>query len=452
MPTIVYRINRLLNALLRRVPLGTNLGLLSLFWALLSGRLLQSRGALFPALLDLGLPEEAVRRASTALTYGCFEVADLLKDWNQAVGEEGKFRPHCHGGIRPVPVDMVGFFRPKLVGCTTKHYTSAAGKALPAISLGMVGATGSVGKSRLCLPRFLIQAEPTDQSETDHQKRTVRRAAASLAKDEALILDAGFSLADLLGTLPVRFVVRGAKNFTARENVLPAYKGKGRPPVYGEIVRPLCRTYKQKELPATRPDGSARWADGRHILEALLFDALVLLDAAPGSPCFRCVVISDPRYKEPLVLVTNLPNTVSAHALWLLYRDRWPIEQMPLAAKQMLGASRSFVFAPKSRVRLPQLALLAGNVLSYVAASSAPVATGFWDRECRPTCGRLRRALSKLHFSDLALQSHGEDQERQVRKKASVTSHLPKGIEAHRRRKAVFMPLTERAEAQVSGK
>ena len=61
------------------------------------------------------------------------------------------------------------------------------------------------------------------------------------------------------------------------------------------------------------------------------------------------------------MLVTNLP--VSAYALWCLYRDRWPIEQVPLAAKQRLGAHRALVFGDESRHRLPELALLAGNVL-----------------------------------------------------------------------------------------
>lgn len=402
MSQTVYRITSLLRTLLRRVPIGTNLGLFHLFWALLAGRFLLSRGAIFPALADLGLPKEAVRRAAAALTYGCFEVADLIQDWNRTVREEGLFRPHVHGGMRPVPVDMSGFGRPKLVGCTTKHYTSQAGKAVPAIPLGMVGATGSVGKSRLCLPRFLVEADPRDRGEADHQKRTVRLAAKSLACDETLVVDAGFSLVDLLEIEKVRFVLRGARNFTARKNSLPTYKGKGRHSLYGEIVRPLSRTYKKKALPATRPDGSARWTDGKHTLEARMFDDLVHSEAKPGSASFRCVIIFDPRYKEPLILVTNLPKSVTARDLWLLYRDRWPVEQLPLAAKQILGALRSFVFAPQSRVRLPQLALLAGSVLSYVAATSAPVATGFWDRQCKPTCGRLRRALSVLHFSDLA--------------------------------------------------
>jgi hypothetical protein len=86
-------------------------------------------------------------------------------------------------------------------------------------------------------------------------------------------------------------------------------------------------------------------------------------------------VIHDPRYHEPWGVVTNLP--VSASALWRLSRDRWPIEQAPLVAKQMLGAHRAFVFGGESRYRLPALVLLAGNILAYVAATAAALATGF---------------------------------------------------------------------------
>src|SRR5450432_3939349 len=105
-------------------------------------------------------------------------------------------------------------------------------------------------------------------------------------------------------------------------------------------------------------------------------------------------------------------------------KHRWSIEQMPLAAKQMLGAERAFVFGQESRLRLPELALLAGNVLSYVAATSQPVACGFWDRCARPTCGRLRRQLSRVRLCDLPCP------EGQIRRKNSVTAHLPKGVRA----------------------
>jgi hypothetical protein len=140
-----------------------------------------------------------------------------------------------------------------------------------------------------------------------------------------------------------------------------------------------------------------RWADDPG--PGLVWDNLVLSTAKPGAPAFRCAVIHDPRYQEPLRLATTLP--VSAYALWWLYRDRWPIEQVPLAAKQMVGAHRAFVFGSESHHRLPELALLAGNVLAYVAAMSAAVATGFWDRHCRPTYGRLRRVLLRVDFSEI---------------------------------------------------
>jgi hypothetical protein len=74
MSTIVYRIAVLLRAILADVPVGTNLGLFWLLWALISGRFLFSRGAVFPALADGGLPADAVRRSGAALAYGRWAV------------------------------------------------------------------------------------------------------------------------------------------------------------------------------------------------------------------------------------------------------------------------------------------------------------------------------------------------------------------------------------------
>jgi hypothetical protein len=195
------------------------------------------------------------------------------------------------------------------------------------------------------------------------------------------------------------------------------------------MVRPAPRTYKGKTIAATPWDAAAKWVVAGRSVRAYVWHNLVLSTAKPGAAALRCVVIQDPRYRQPLVLATNLP--VSASAVWGLYRDRWPIAQVPLAAKQMLGAHRAFVFGDESRHRLPELALLAGNVLAYVAATAAAVATGFWDRRCRPTCGRLRRVLLRVNFGEIPVP------EGALRKKASVTVHLPKGVQGHRRQKGV---------------
>lgn len=426
MSNLSYAIVTLLSRVLSSVPIGTNLGLFALLWALISGRFLSSRGAVFPALAAMGSEDAEVRRAEAALARGRFRTSDLVSDWHRIVREQGHWRPHSYEGVRAVACDLTGFYRLHLSNCTTKHYLSQAAKTLPALVFGLCVEVGSVGTKRLGVPRLLLRQD-SDETDAQLQCRLVREAAAGLASDEALVIDAGFSLAFLLAQERLCFVVRMAQNTTARKNMLPPYSGKGRPPEYGEIVRPLPRKHAKNQIAATKPDATARWQDGRYTIQAHLFENLVASDAKPGGVSFRLVVIFDPRYHKPLIVATNL--TVTAYAIWRLYKDRWSVEQLPLAAKQMLGAERSFVFGKEARYRLPELALLAGNILSYVAATVPPVPTGFWDRCCRPTCGRLRRYLERLHFPELPLPAA------QLRKKASITDHLPKGVLAHRRQK-----------------
>ena len=436
MSTIVYRISVLLGAILADVPVGTNLGLFWLLWALISGRFLLSRGAVFPALADGGLPADAVRRSGAALAYGRWAIQPLVRAWQQVVQQAGRWRAHTYEGFRPVACDLLGFFRPQLTGCVGKHDQSGAEKALPAIVLAVVAAVGSVGDVRLPLLRLLLRADPDNGSEAELQRRAVTQAGAALQPDEVLVVDAGFGVAELLTARVPRFVARVARNFTARRNILPAYHGRGRRPASGELVRPLPRPYKGQTIAATPWDAAAKWGVAGRIVRAYVWNHLVLSTAKPGAAALRCMVIQDPRYRQPLVLATNLP--VSAYAVWCLSRDRWPIEPVPLAAKQMIGAHRAFVFGAESRYRLPELALLAGNILAYVAATTAGVATGFWDRHCRPTCGRLRRVLVRGHFSEIPVPAGA------LRKKASVTGHLPKGVQGHRRRKRGLTPPAHR--------
>jgi hypothetical protein len=419
----VYRIYGVLNTLVRRIRVGTNLSVLHLLWALVSGRFLGSRGAVVTALASVGLSDKATRRSMAALSDGRWASESLITAWNELIRAEELVRFHEFEGVRPVPVDMTGFFRPRLVDCSTKHYSQQAKRALPAINFGMIGRTGSVGSQRLLILSKLVTGRD-DETEAALRLRTLKQAALLLRKDEALVVDAGFPIAELL-EIDKNFVARMHINVTARRKDPPEYKGHGRPATNGEIVRPLGRTYKGKELAASEPDKTSRWkARGRRV-EASEFKGLVLKSGEEKEKPFRIVVIRDPKYKRPLIIATTL--SISAQALWRMYMDRWPVEQVPLAAKQMLGCEHSFVFSKTSRERLPELAMLAGNVLTYVAATGQPQRTGFWDRAARPTCGRLRRLLAGCIFAHLPTPPH------KVREKQSPTDHLPKGIAGHRR-------------------
>jgi hypothetical protein len=244
------------------------------------------------------------------------------------------------------------------------------------------------------------------------------------------VLDAGFRLKALYEAGLSRFVVRLAKNFTARRNVLPTSPNTGRPPEYGEIVRPLTRAYNGKQIESTLPDHVETWQEQGLSFRAEFWHDLVLSDIKPDpeNNTFTVVAIYDPRFEEPWLLAC--PLQLSGPDLHGFYRDRWPIEQLPLAAKHMVGAHRQFVFAKESCFRLPELSLLAGSIQTYLAATLPPIPTGFWDRNPKCTPGRLRSWLARTTFSDLPPLAPGR-----IRKKSSVARHLPKGICAHRRSK-----------------
>jgi len=104
-------------AVVAGTPVGTNFGLVHLLWMLVSGRLLESRGAVIPALRTLGLPGPAVRRAWAALGQGDWTSAGLLSRWQQQVEQGGQWQRHEYEAYRPVAVDVTGFWRTQLQGC-----------------------------------------------------------------------------------------------------------------------------------------------------------------------------------------------------------------------------------------------------------------------------------------------------------------------------------------------
>ncbi len=441
----------LLCALVVNLPVGTNLGLLHLLWMLVSGQLRGARGAVIPGLSACGLSERAVRRAWAALGQGDGACDHLLARWRALVVAEGRWQAHMHGGYHPLAVDVTAFWRPRLRNCPTVHYHAEAGRALPAIPLGLIGRVGSVGGQRLALPLVMVRAAVDDPRPRTPERLLVRAAVAQCGADDAVVLDAGFGLALLQEEGATRYVVRRAKNSVFRRATPPPYGGHGRPATRGEIVRPLPRTYKGRAIPATPADRTATWAEDGVTLRAEIWTDLVLststatagteatarTEATAGTeatataqrPTFTVVAIYDPRYREPLLLASPLP--VTARVLHELYHDRWPVEQLPLAATQMRGAARAFVHAPETCQRLPEVALLAGAVLSYGAATSPAIPTGFWDRRPQPTPGRLRRALTRTPFPhDFPLPAR-------IRTKKARTDHLPTGFWGQRRRRVV---------------
>jgi hypothetical protein len=417
-------------AIMQTVPVGTNVGLIRLLWVMVNGSFLRSRGAVLSALHMSGFEAQEIRRSWAALRTGSWEVNELLEKWQIYVNSQNQWRCRRHEHYRVLSVDITGFWRPHLQGWVGKHYHHLAQKALPAVVVGVMIISGQVGSQRIPLLRRIVRCQP-QSSKPAFRHQLLCEAAAQMREpsgcDQVIVVDAEFSIAELQAAGVPRYVVRLATNASARRNHLPAYKGKGRPPRYGEKVRPLPRQWQERQIPATPPDEQSHFDYQGRSIHVSFWHELVSAETAVAADAqrFSIYVYADPAYKHPLLLATNL--ALAPQTAYLIYRDRWPVEQAPLAAKQMIGLHRHFVFAPQTCFRLPELGLLAGAILTYVAAVLPPVPTAFWDRSPKPTPGRLRRVLAQADFPNLVAFDP------QLRKKNSFTAHLPTGIDAHRR-------------------
>ena len=103
------------------------------------------------------------------------------------------------------------------------------------------------------------------------------------------------------------------------------------------------------------------------------YRAIVVDTTAFWRPALRNCPSKHYHPSAQLHCASQLPSQV----LKAIYQDRWSVERIPLAAKQMVGAHRQFVHAEESNQRLPELSLLTGSLLSFLAATVPPTPTGF---------------------------------------------------------------------------
>jgi len=397
---------------------------------LLRGELLESRGAVFPALQSLGLDADEVRRSWAAMRYGSWDINTLLEKWRSHVKSQANWEPVSYAGYKVKALDLTAYWRLRLKIARSKHYDSTAGRALKAVVFGLAGEVGKIGEQRVTLLSEIIRGDLSDPSETGLEETLLKSVQVGLKEGEIVAIDAGFKLKALFEVGLDRFLLRLAKNFTARRNFLPEDKG-GRPLEYGERIRPLARSYNGKVIAATEPDRTDVFQENGMDIRVEYWDELVLPDekVSEDNVTFSVIAIHSPLYDEPWLFA--VPFSMKGEDAFHIYINRWPIEQPPLASKQMIGAHRQFVSSEESSYRLPELTLLAGSILTYLAATFPPIPTGFWDHKPKRTPGRLRRLYKNIPFSNLS-----QPKSRQIRKKASKTDHLPKGILGHRRSKS----------------
>lgn len=373
---------QVLMEILQVTAIGTNVGLLRIMWAMVNGSFLHSRGAVMTALHLCGFTPQQTRRSWQALRYGIWNIGEMIGGWRLHVEQMEQWQASRYEGYKPVAADVTTFWRPRLQGWKGKFYQALAKRAMIGVGLGVVVEVGRVGRQRLPILRQLIRPEKDGNHDKGLQATTLRWVGQHLAADEVLLYDGGTHLAEVAEAGIARYVIRLALNCVARRNALSPRTGRrGRPTEYGCYVRPLARQRKDNVIAATPADSTTTFSFQSRTITAEGWYGLVRSDQKvdESHQTFTIWVFADPNYRQPLIVATNLA-AAQAETIYRLYRDRWPVEEVPLVAKQMIGLHRQFVSAFACCYRLPELALLAANVLTYLAAVLPAIPTAFWDR------------------------------------------------------------------------
>lgn len=456
--TINYQVQQAIEQMVSPLPKGTDLGLCDVISAMYSGYFIESGGGIMPAVeqylnqyLSDDEKERAARsrRAAKAVTYGQYNLNELIEQLNQIVKGSNHWEPTRVQGYCLKPVDMTSYKRSRVEAVKSKSYDSDARRAVPAVPFGLMGTTGKVAEQRVAIIEMLICGDISQNQPSQEMEKVYKKVASLLTPEDIAIFDAGFSLIEAVIHGIDQCVVRLAKNCTFGRKpgaVPPRTASKGPDPSrhQAEIVRPLARQHGQQNLPKTEADENITFINqaGQEIHVEVWQPVYFLerhLDRLGQTPQaqrvkkklrkvpLKVVAIHHPDYEEPLVLGTPMIQ-LQPQSMCAIYPERWPIEGIPQTGKYLLsgGGGRHYVHHPQAITRLPALTMIFGSLFKYLAAISPPMRSGFWDRAVKPTYGRLLRYLKKvgLRLSD------------QLFKKASVTAHLPVGYEAIRLSKA----------------
>ncbi len=449
---VADRILSLIEQMLTVVPKGTALGLCDLISAMFSGYFIESGGAVTPAVeafLRQTVADEKERaarsrRAAKALTSGSYNLPELSDQLRAIVVAEGLWEPLIVQGYRVAPVDGTAYRRAAVKKLTSTAYFSDAKRAVPAVPIGMIATVGAVKGQRVALLKHAIVTDVATNDSVADKQQLYRQVALGLAEDEIGVFDAGFKLVAAAAAGIERCVIRLALNctFGKTPGAIPertAAQGRTPTQYQAEIVRPLARTHGGNTLPADPADEICHITDAAgQAMEVHIWHKVYLLerhlkkvkesqkDELRQLP-IQVLAVYDPAYEHPLLIGTPL-LALTPEAGREIYAARWPVEGLPQTGKYILsgGGGTHYVHHPTAMQRLPTLSLIFGSLLKYVAATLPPFRTGFWDRQLKPTYGRLLRHLKKVGIS----------LSEQLFKKDSATAHLPVGYAAIRLAKA----------------
>jgi hypothetical protein len=172
---------------------------------------------------------------------------------------------------------------------------------------------------------------------------------------------------------------------------------RGHPTWHGPVLHPGAPT------PEVAPDEERLVAGEKGEVRVRRWNALHYEEAR--HTILDVLRLDDPAYPRPLVVGTTARELTTDEFLQA-YPHRWPVETNFFVAQDTTAMEMPRAWTETALERRISLSLLTGSLLQAIAAATAPLAMGPWDRKPRPSAGRLANHLDihVTHFSALALK------------------------------------------------
>jgi hypothetical protein len=374
---------------------------------MMTGTLSQVKGSLaraaFPlvAHLDWGwrLVEQAIERGRLSLDL----LFDTMLGWCEAnlVVEPVRLGP-LERGIDAIDSSTIARLRSGAkLALAGKGYDHRAGRKVRANLVAVLTTVMMIGSTRVGLIRRVRFGASGEEAVA-----AIFRDAPQDAGPRLQVVDAGIATyAQFSKATPERALLgRLRSNCVLRCAPVPiepgAKRGPGRPRQHGAILHPGAATpevtpdeeYEVKETlkGKTRTIRVRRWI-GVHHEEY----KRTLLDV---------VRVDDPDFKEPLLIATTA-RELTSEQMREGYGHRWPVETNFYVAQDTCAMEQPRAWTDPALSRRIALALLCGSLLKAIAASFEAIPIGPWDREAKPSAGRLAHHLAAriTNFAALAL-------------------------------------------------
>lgn len=403
----VYVVANAVNTLIHTLPAGTAYFIGTVLVVMLTGRLSETKGSLARAAYPLvghlhwgwRLVEQAMERGNLSLDA----LFDTMLTWCEANVEVEPVRlgPRQRG-IDAIDSSTIARLRAgENLALAGKGYDHRAGKAVRANIVAALTTVGMIGVTRVGLVRRVRYGASCEEAVA-----SVFRDAPTDGGPRLQVVDAGiatyeqFSKATdetaLLGRLRVTCSLRCAPT-----PIAPGQKRRrGRPREHGTVLHPGAATpevtpdedYEVSELveQKARTVRVRRWSGVHHEQ----FKTTVL----------DVVRVDHPDYKAPLIIGTTARELTSQDRREG-YRHRWPVETNFFVAQDTMAMEQPRAWTDPALSRRIGLSLLCGSRLKAIAASFEAIPIGPWDREAKPSAGRLAHHLAArvTNFAALAL-------------------------------------------------